>query len=214
MIVERHLQALASSTPARTATPSQIISLHSITRSPSPSPAFASTIGPSRVSTPTPPYNSARGNSAASTLESCISTHLQRLLRVLQDVRTMGPERLKIFLMWHLPGSSQAMWSSPYTDLDVFEILMRDNRCAHVYAAKIHKFTASHPIIGVFRCRQSGENPLFVLDCSSMVEDARAAAGSTSSGKNDFSIKFHPNLPLAVCSFPGHSCIVLHSRNG
>jgi len=151
----------------------------------------------------------AKGGACSSGAGGGSAAILQRMLYVTAAARKVGPERMRQFMMWHLPGASQAMLSSPYTDPLMYRVI-RQERMVHLHASRWLRFLAAQPKIEFYNLARDVETPAFELDCS-MVGSTGQVMHATAP-KLCLEMKFHPSLPIVISCFPMYSCFVVHYR--
>ena len=178
----------------------------SVSRSSTPPPTLRTrAMAPSLTPTQSKP---AAGHETGSPARSSFAIQ-QRMLKIVAAARKVGPERMRQFMMWHLPGASQAMLSSPYTDPLMYRVI-RHERMVHLHASRWLRFLASQPKIEFYHIARSGETPAFELDCSMV--GSTGHVGHASAQRLCLEMKFHPSLPIVISCFPMYSCFVVHYR--
>jgi hypothetical protein len=131
-----------------------------------------------------------------------------QLRSALEDAKMVGVERMNQFLLWHLPGTSQGSWASPFTNPLLF-MPVREERMVHLHASRLLRFSASQPKIEFFNVCNPAKQACFDLDWSSMIPDLDASDASV---PRLCDVKFHPFLPLAITCFPSLSSFVVNYR--
>lgn len=141
----------------------------------------------------------------------CSSSAIQqRMLSIVAAARKVGLERMRQFMMWHLPGASQAMLSSPFTDPLMYRVI-RHERMVHLHASRWLRFLAAQPKIEFYNLSNGREAPAFELDCSMV--GVTGQMGHAAGPRPCLEMKFHPSLPIVISCFPMYSCFVVHYRS-
>lgn len=213
-VMAQQLETLASH-PASAA---QAGGAAAATQSPGAAASHASS-SVSRSSTPPPmlgslsmlsslkPTQAKGGTSSAASSSSAIQ---QRMLNIVTAARKAGHERMRQFMMWHMPGASQAMLSSPYTDPLMYRVVRHD-RMVHLHASRWLRFLAAQPKIEFFNLARNADTPAFELDCS--MAGHTGQPGHATAPRLCLEMKFHPSLPIVISCFPMYSCFVVHYRH-
>jgi hypothetical protein len=132
----------------------------------------------------------------------------EQVAAVVEDARSVGPEKMGQFLLWHLPGASQGSWASPYTNPLRF-LPTRNDRIVHFHGSRTLRFSASSTRIDFLLGGSPSKQAVFELDWSMMIADLDP---SDASQPKFCDVKFHPFLPLVITCFPSLSCFCVHYR--
>lgn len=120
----------------------------------------------------------------------------------------MGADSLRRLLLWHLPGTCQAVFATPYLDPSLY---VSDSPSAYrIHFATYQRFAPEDAVVAFSAARHTQRGVRFRLDCRPVLESLHR--GSQAGARTQLSVLhgFHPYLPLVVSTFQPTGAMVIH----